>query len=132
VAVFDPQQIQQVMINLIQNAVQAMPDGGKLHVGLAAADDHVVVTVRDTGVGIPPEHLARIFEPFFTTKPEGQGTGMGLAVSYGIVARHQGQITVESEVGAGSIFTLRLPKQRSQETPDEDALASPPLPSAGE
>jgi len=109
-AVFDPQQIQQVLINLIQNAVQAMPDGGKLHVGLASADDHLVMTVRDTGVGIPAEHLPRIFDPFFTTKSEGQGTGMGLSVSYGIMTRHHGQIEVESQVGAGSTFIVRLPK----------------------
>lgn len=131
-AVFDPQQIQQVMINLIQNAVQAMPHGGKLHVGLAASDDSVIVTVRDTGVGIAPEHLPRIFEPFFTTKPEGQGTGMGLAVSYGIVSRHHGQITVESEPGAGSLFTIRLPKQRINESAEEFALGDQTAPTAGE
>ncbi len=109
-AVFDPQQIQQVLINLIQNAVQAMPSGGKLHVGLDSADDHLVLTVRDSGIGIPPENLPRIFDPFFTTKPEGQGTGMGLSVSYGIIHRHHGQIEVDSRVGAGSTFTVRLPK----------------------
>jgi signal transduction histidine kinase len=109
-AVFDPQQIQQVLINLIQNAVQAMPSGGKLHVGLASADDHLVLTVRDSGVGIPPENLPRIFDPFFTTKPEGQGTGMGLSVSYGIIQRHHGQIEVDSQVGSGTTFTIRLPK----------------------
>jgi len=117
-AVFDPQQIQQVLINLIQNAVQAMPSGGKLHVGLASADDHLVLTVRDSGVGIPPENLPRIFDPFFTTKPEGQGTGMGLSVSYGIIQRHHGQIEVESQVGSGSTFTIRLPKN-----PPEGAAA---------
>jgi signal transduction histidine kinase len=112
--VFDPQQIQQVLINLIQNAVQAMPDGGKLHVGVASADDHVTLTVRDTGVGIPPENLPRIFEPFFTTKPEGQGTGMGLATSYGIVSRHHGSIDVDSQVGRGTVFTLRLPRRQPE------------------
>jgi signal transduction histidine kinase len=117
-AVFDPQQIQQVLINLIQNAVQAMPSGGKLHVGLASADDHLVLTVRDSGVGIPPENLPRIFDPFFTTKPEGQGTGMGLSVSYGIIQRHHGQIEVDSQVGSGSTFTIRLPKN-----PPEGAAA---------
>lgn len=109
-AVFDPQQIQQVLINLIQNAVQAMPSGGKLYVGLGSADDHLVLTVRDSGIGIPPENLPRIFDPFFTTKPEGQGTGMGLSVSYGIIHRHHGQIEVDSRVGAGTTFTVRLPK----------------------
>jgi signal transduction histidine kinase len=110
-AVFDPQQIQQVLINLIQNAVQAMPEGGKLHVGLAGADNQVVLTVRDTGVGISEENLARVFEPFFTTKPEGQGTGMGLATSYGIISRHHGSIDVDSQVGVGTVFTVRLPKK---------------------
>ena len=117
-AVFDPQQIQQVLINLIQNAVQAMPSGGKLHVGLGSADDHLVLTVRDSGVGIPPENLPRIFDPFFTTKPEGQGTGMGLSVSYGIIQRHHGQIAVDSQLGSGSTFTIRLPKN-----PPEGAAA---------
>ena len=118
----DPQQIQQVLVNLIQNAVQAMPDGGKLRLRLASDLDNLILTVQDTGCGIPPEHLPRVFEPFFTTKPEGQGTGMGLAVSYGIIARHQGQIEVESRVGAGSTFILRLPKQRPPDETDEPTL----------
>jgi two-component system NtrC family sensor kinase len=108
-ATYDPQQIQQVLINLIQNAVQAMPDGGTLRVAMTVEDSKAVVSVQDTGTGIDPEVMPRIFEPFFTTKPEGQGTGMGLAVSYGILTRHGGSIEVASQVGQGSTFTLRIP-----------------------
>jgi signal transduction histidine kinase len=108
-ATYDPQQIQQVLINLFQNAVQAMPDGGTLRVSMTVEDSSAVVAVQDTGCGIDPQVMPRIFEPFFTTKPEGQGTGMGLAVSYGILTRHGGSIEVASEVGRGSTFTLRLP-----------------------
>lgn len=107
---YDPQQIQQVLINLFQNAVQAMPDGGELAVGLKMIDHTAVIKVQDTGCGIAAEYLPRIFEPFFTTKSEGQGTGMGLAVTYGIVSRHGGHIDVESVVGSGSTFTIRLPE----------------------
>jgi signal transduction histidine kinase len=78
-------------------------------VALQAEDTRAVVTVRDSGVGIPPDVMPRIFDPFFTTKPEGQGTGMGLAVSYGILARHGGQIEAESQPGQGATFTLSLP-----------------------
>jgi signal transduction histidine kinase len=122
----DPQQIQQVLINLIQNAVQAMPEGGKLRVRLASEGGHSILTIQDTGCGIQAEHLPRIFEPFFTTKPEGQGVGMGLAVSYGIIARHQGQIEVDSQVGMGTTFIIRLPNQR----PDEESQE--PMPDAAE
>lgn len=110
-ATYDAQQIEQVIINLIQNAVQAMPDGGELHVALTESDESVELAVQDSGTGIQPEELSHIFEPFFTTKPEGQGTGMGLAVSYGIVSRHGGQIDVESEPGEGTKFTINLPKE---------------------
>ena len=115
----DPQQIQQVLINLIQNAVQAMPDGGKLRVRLGTEGDQSILTIQDTGRGIQAEHLPRIFEPFFTTKPEGQGTGMGLAVSYGIIARHEGKIEVDSQVGVGTTFIIRLPNQRPDEESEE-------------
>jgi signal transduction histidine kinase len=110
-ATYDPQQIQQVIINLIQNAVQAMPNGGKLSVCLTEVDSKAVIAIEDSGTGIDPLVLPRIFEPFFTTKPEGQGTGMGLAVSYGILSRHGGSIEVASEVGRGSTFTIRLPTE---------------------
>ncbi|MBE9478796.1 MAG: HAMP domain-containing protein, partial [Chloroflexi bacterium] len=110
-ATYDPQQIEQVLINLVTNAVQAMPDGGTLDVSLKEHDDNLVITMRDSGVGIPEENVVRIFDPFFTTKPEGEGTGLGLSVSYGIVSRHRGRIEVESEVGIGTTFIVSLPLQ---------------------
>jgi signal transduction histidine kinase len=110
-ATYDPQQIEQVLINLVTNAVHAMPDGGTLDVSLKEHEDNLAITMRDSGVGIPEENVVRIFDPFFTTKPEGEGTGLGLSVSYGIVSRHRGRIDVESEVGIGTTFTVTLPLQ---------------------
>ncbi len=106
---YDAQQIEQVLINLIQNAIQAMPNGGELRLTLQATAEWATVTVHDTGLGIAPENLRRIFDPFFTTKPEGEGTGLGLSVSYGIVTRHHGEISVESVLGQGTTFIIRLP-----------------------
>jgi two-component system cell cycle sensor histidine kinase/response regulator CckA len=107
-------QMKQVFLNLINNAAQAMPHGGKLRVATAQVGDEVVVTVSDTGTGIPPEILDRIFDPFFTTKPTGQGTGLGLSVSLGIVQEHGGRITVENRPASdsgtsGSTFSVWLP-----------------------
>ena len=109
VGVYDPQQIEQVLINLIQNAIQAMPGGGTLRVNLSLAAGAMAIAIADSGIGIPPENLNRIFDPFFTTKPEGEGTGLGLSVSYGIVSRHGGKIGLESKVGQGTTFTILLP-----------------------
>jgi len=105
----------------VTNAVQAMPDGGTLDVSLKEDDDNLVITMRDSGVGIPEENVVRIFDPFFTTKPEGEGTGLGLSVSYGIVSRHRGRIEVESDVGIGTTFIVSLPLQAdsSDEQPME-------------
>jgi signal transduction histidine kinase len=111
---YDAQQIEQVLVNLIQNAIQAMPQGGTLRVSLSQAAEAVALAVQDTGVGIPPENLRRIFDPFFTTKPAGEGTGLGLSVSYGIIARHHGRIDVDSTVGQGTTFTILLPKQQPE------------------
>ncbi len=108
-ATYDPQQIEQVLINLVTNAVQAMPDGGTLDVSLKEHEDNLAITMRDSGEGISEENIVRIFDPFFTTKPEGEGTGLGLSVSYGIVSRHRGRIEVESEVGIGTTFIVSLP-----------------------
>jgi two-component system NtrC family sensor kinase len=104
-----PMQINQVFLNLLVNASQAMPDGGHLYLKLWTENDNVYVEIRDTGTGIAPEHLSRLFEPFFTTKPVGSGTGLGLSLSYSIVKKHHGDILVQSEPGAGSRFTLLLP-----------------------
>lgn len=106
---FDAQQIEQVIINLITNAVQAMPDGGALTINLREGEGSVSIDVKDSGIGIEKDDLLKIFDPFFTTKPEGEGTGLGLSVSYGIVSRHSGRIEVESEPGKGSTFTMILP-----------------------
>jgi len=102
-------QIQQVLINLMINAQQAMPEGGTLKITTRRMTDAVEIAVADTGSGIPPELQQRIFEPFFTTKPVGQGTGLGLSVSYGIVRDHGGQIRLESGVGVGTTFRLTFP-----------------------
>jgi signal transduction histidine kinase len=110
---YDPQQIEQVVINMLHNAVQAMPDHGTLRVAMRGANGAVALAIQDTGIGIPPENLGRIFDPFFTTKPEGVGTGLGLSVSYGIISNHGGRIDVESEVGKGTTFTILLPVDQS-------------------
>jgi len=105
----DPSQIREVFINLVINAGHAMPNGGELTlVAYCSADGSSVCTeVRDTGSGIPPENLARIFDPFFTTKPD--GTGLGLSISYGIIESNGGTIEVQSRVGEGSTFIVKLP-----------------------
>ncbi|MBI1922154.1 MAG: HAMP domain-containing protein [Geobacter sp.] len=107
----DPKQIQQVFLNLILNAVQAMPEGGVLTItsGLIKAngDQWVQITIADTGYGIPPQILGKIFTPFFTTKA--QGTGLGLAICHKLITQHKGTITVNSEEGKGTVFTIRLP-----------------------
>jgi signal transduction histidine kinase len=114
VMTYDAQQIEQVLVNIISNAVQAMPGGGTLRVNLSQMDGMVVIAIQDTGTGISPEHLTRIFDPFFTTKPEGEGTGLGLSVSYGIVSNHSGRIEVDSEVGKGSTFRVYLPMRHPE------------------
>jgi two-component system NtrC family sensor kinase len=101
--------LQQVFLNLFLNAIQAMPDGGSLRVRSYADRDTVWVKVSDTGIGIPNENLGKIFDPFFTTKEVGKGTGLGLSVSYGIIKKHKGEITVESEIGRGTTFSIALP-----------------------
>jgi PAS domain S-box-containing protein len=104
--------MRQILLNLITNAVQAMPEGGELALRTEVAGmNRVRVEVRDTGVGIPPEHLQDIFNPFYTTKAPGQGTGLGLSVVHSIVRRYQGEIHVNSTVGVGTTFTIDLPCQ---------------------
>ncbi len=105
----DASQLQQVLVNLVVNAVQAMPSGGKLTVGTARQGQEVLLTVEDTGAGMNEEILKQIFIPFFTTKQVGQGTGLGLSVVHGIVTSHGGTIRVESRPGEGSRFEVRLP-----------------------
>jgi two-component system NtrC family sensor kinase len=100
--------LQQVFMNLILNARDAMTGGGLLEIATAAVENAVVISFHDTGVGILPENLSKIYDPFFTTKQIGQGTGLGLAVSYGIIQDHGGRITVESRPGEGTCFTITL------------------------
>ncbi len=103
-------QINQVWMNLLVNAAQSVSaSGGEVRVTTYTEDDHIVVSVSDTGTGIAPEHLSRIFDPFYTTKPVGDGTGLGLSISFGIVKRHNGTITVKTEVNEGTTFTVKLP-----------------------
>jgi PAS domain S-box-containing protein len=106
----DADQMSQVMINLIMNALHAMEDGGTLRIAMAQDEEMVKITVADTGHGIPPEAVKRIFEPFFTTKEFGKGTGLGLTVVKGIIEEHHGSIAVKSDPGKGTTFTILLPK----------------------
>jgi signal transduction histidine kinase len=104
-----PGKINQVFLNLLVNAVQACDQAGRIEVGTQPHGGGVAISIHDNGCGIAAETLPRIFEPFYTTKPVGQGTGLGLSVSYGIIRDHGGRIDVESAVGGGSRFTVRLP-----------------------
>lgn len=101
--------LQQVFMNLILNARDAMPQGGRMEIATGTTDDAILISFRDTGSGIAPEHLAKIYDPFFTTKQIGKGTGLGLAVSYGIIRDHGGDIVVESQQGEGTLFQITLP-----------------------
>ncbi|MFZ1917520.1 MAG: ATP-binding protein [Terriglobales bacterium] len=117
----DASKIEQVLLAVIVNAADAMPRGGNLWVESRFTEDgsHVALSVRDDGAGIPPEILPKIFEPFYTTKDLNHGTGLGLAVSQGIVERHSGKISIESEVGKGTTVTITLPVPgRSGSTPE--------------
>jgi PAS domain S-box-containing protein len=105
--------LQQVFVNLFLNARDAMPSGGKLKVQTSKNDTMVVVDISDTGVGISADDIKRIYDPFFTTKSTGKGTGLGLAVTYGIIQEHAGRIFVDSTPGAGTHFQLKLPTRNS-------------------
>jgi two-component system NtrC family sensor kinase len=105
-----PQQLNQVFLNLLVNAAHALGEQqGIITIHTWSEDDNVYVSVTDTGCGIPDEIQQRIFEPFFTTKEVGKGTGLGLSISYDIIRKHAGEITVTSQVGVGTTFTVRLP-----------------------
>jgi signal transduction histidine kinase len=105
----DSGQLQQAVIALATNAVDAMPNGGKLTMRASAQSNAVAIDIEDTGIGIPVEHVSKIFEPFFTTKEVGKGTGLGLAVCYGIITDHGGRVSVRSNLGKGTTFTILLP-----------------------
>jgi len=104
----DFDQLQQIFTNLTLNAIQAMPEGGRLTLRSSAVDGEVRVDVQDTGCGIAKENMGKLFTPFFTTKVKGKGVGLGLAVVHGIIERHKGKIKVQSEVGKGTTFSVYL------------------------
>jgi two-component system NtrC family sensor kinase len=105
----DGGQIQQVIMNLLTNSIQSITENGDITIKSTANPSHVEISISDNGCGIPKENLDKIFDPFFTTKEPGKGTGLGLSISYGILKRHNGLIEVKSEVGKGTIFTIKLP-----------------------
>ncbi len=120
----NPQEMEQVFLNLMLNALDAMPNGGKLTVSAHEVRErgdgevtHVVVAVKDTGKGIPDSLRQRIFQPFFTTKEEGRGTGLGLSICHGLIQSHGGELDVESRLNEGSRFTVRLPVQSEDQHP---------------
>jgi PAS domain S-box-containing protein len=104
---FDERYLKQALLNLVKNAAAAMPQGGKLTIKTAQKDNEVLISVRDTGMGIPEENLSKIFEPYFTTKPT--GSGLGLTLVFKIIREHRGEIAVQSREGEGTCFTISLP-----------------------
>ena len=105
----DQSQLQQVFLNMINNAIDAIEKDGLIEVRTWKDDSQIVVSIKDNGPGIPEEHLTRIFDPFFTTKEVGKGTGLGLSVSYNIIQKLGGLITVESKLSEGTEFRVKLP-----------------------
>ncbi len=116
-----PMQLNQVFMNLLVNAAQAIDKDGLIKIKTFATDKHVVIQIADNGAGIPKEIRGKIFDPFFTTKDVGKGTGLGLSTAYNIIKKHNGQIEVESEVGKGTCFTIRLPLEGVPEEEPEVA-----------
>ncbi|HEV2884180.1 MAG TPA: ATP-binding protein [Pyrinomonadaceae bacterium] len=121
----DPVELREVLVNVIYNSTDAMPGGGELSLTAQETDGRIIISISDTGTGMRPEVKSRLFDPFFTTKGKA-GTGMGLAVSFGIIRRHDGLIEVESEPGQGTTFRISLPKASiSQTGPAQSETASP-------
>ena len=122
----DPFQLQQVFLNLIMNAEQAIHevrDQGHLTLRTSINESigYVVVEVEDDGPGIPPQHLPRVFDPFFTTKEVGKGTGLGLSICYGIIKEHNARISVRNRAGGGAIFTVELPLDKAEAPPEAES-----------
>lgn len=117
--VCDADQMEQAIVALLVNAVEAMPNGGTLKIIIDDIDGSINISIADSGVGIQEEALPSIFEPFFTSKEKTDGAGLGLAVVYGIIQRHQAHIEVESTVGVGTMFRIKLPRRQSEEE-DQD------------
>ena len=114
--------LNQVFMNLLVNAAHAIKERGVLSIRTGCKGDEVWVEIADTGEGISPENLPHLFEPFFTTKPVGQGTGLGLSLSYGIVEKHHGRIEVDSTLGQGSTFRVWLPVCQPETTASTGTL----------
>jgi two-component system sensor kinase FixL len=108
---FDPQQVHQVLLNLVKNAMEAMPEGGEITITSRVREDKVEIDIADTGVGLTPEAAGKIFQPYFTTKEK--GTGLGLAICQGIISEHGGAISVTSTPGQGTTFTIQLPLEEA-------------------
>lgn len=119
-----PSQLNQVFMNLLVNAAHAIPERGVITIRTSSDDEQVSIAISDTGTGMTPDIVRRIFDPFFTTKPVGQGTGLGLSVSHGIVERHRGAIDVTSELGRGTTFRIRLPIRRAETSASESVSMS--------
>jgi len=113
-----PARMNQVFLNLISNGVQAIADSGDLWIStsreMIESKEYGVISIKDNGKGIPKENLEKIFEPFFTTKPVGEGTGLGLSIVYKIIEQHNGFITVDSEVGTGTTFLIKIPVRQKK------------------
>jgi signal transduction histidine kinase len=120
----DPGQMNQVFMNLLANACDAIGDRGNIWITTRADEEHAIVSIRDDGAGIPPAVVSRIFEPFFTTKDIGGGTGLGLSISHGVVTAHGGRIEVESELGVGTTFRVELPTEAAAVAAEERASGS--------
>lgn len=127
IAAIDAAQIEQVLVNLLVNALQASDRGATVEIKISRADDEVHLAVRDRGIGIDEGDLSRVFDPFFTTKDVGEGTGLGLSVARGIVEEHRGDIGVESERGGGTTVTVKLPARRTQVVMENEACSTPTL-----
>jgi signal transduction histidine kinase len=117
-----PSQLNQVFMNLLVNAAQAIKESGNIYIRSKCVDEHVIIEIEDDGDGIPKDIIGKIFDPFFTTKEVGKGTGLGLSLSYGIIKKHQGDLNVESVKGKGTIFTITLPIK--QPMPDKNNEAA--------
>ena len=104
-----PGKLNQVFLNIIGNSIDAIEKEGVIEIGTRSLQDHVEVSIKDTGKGIPQEIIDKIFDPFFTTKTVGKGVGLGLSITFGIIKEHNGKIDVKSEVNAGTVFTISLP-----------------------
>ncbi|HWO06737.1 MAG TPA: ATP-binding protein, partial [Methylomirabilota bacterium] len=120
-------QIDQVFLNVLANAAQAIPGPGTITIETRRVGPMAEIAIADTGLGIPPDVLRRVFDPFFTTKPVGEGTGLGLSISYEIVTKHGGEIRAESPADGGAVFTLRLPVARAGKPAEATPAAAPQI-----